>query len=214
MELLELRVTLVASAPSTPTGGGGLRYSPTSPDIVPLTAGTHRDHSHGNALKRSSRPPSAHSSSSSNFSTAAPSLAPTPPTAVRALAIPESSSGSRFRSVSTSNTDGEPPTTHEFAGGPHPLGGSVGAALHADSQSLSPVAEAARESPPLAATPNAVFALVGEWRQRARWIKFEEDVELAGDRWSKPHVAYSTCRALLQLRNCLLRGIPFHIHND
>jgi sodium bicarbonate transporter 10 len=28
-----------------------------------------------------------------------------------------------------------------------------------------------------------------EWKETARWVKFEEDVEEGGNRWSKPHVA-------------------------
>ena len=27
-----------------------------------------------------------------------------------------------------------------------------------------------------------------QWKETARWVKFEEDVEAGGDRWSKPHV--------------------------
>ena len=28
-----------------------------------------------------------------------------------------------------------------------------------------------------------------QWRETARWIKFEEDVEEETERWGKPHVA-------------------------
>lgn len=35
------------------------------------------------------------------------------------------------------------------------------------------------------------------------WIKFEEDVEEGGERWSKPHVATNTLYSYLQLRYCL-----------
>ncbi|CAK5006436.1 unnamed protein product [Meloidogyne enterolobii] len=34
---------------------------------------------------------------------------------------------------------------------------------------------------------------VEEWRETARWVKFEEDVEEGGNRWSKPHVATFSC---------------------
>jgi hypothetical protein len=42
-----------------------------------------------------------------------------------------------------------------------------------------------------------------EWKEAARWLKFEEDVELGG-RWSKPHVATLQLHSLFELRNCLL----------
>ena len=33
-----------------------------------------------------------------------------------------------------------------------------------------------------------------------RWVKFEEDVEEGGERWSKPHVASLALSSLQQLR--------------
>lgn len=39
-----------------------------------------------------------------------------------------------------------------------------------------------------------------------RWIKFEEDVEEGGNRWSKPHVATLTLHSLFELRSMLLNG--------
>lgn len=39
-----------------------------------------------------------------------------------------------------------------------------------------------------------------------RWIKFEEDVEEGGNRWSKPHVATLSLHALFELRSLLLNG--------
>uniref|UniRef100_A0A0N4Z2E9 Anion exchange protein n=1 Tax=Parastrongyloides trichosuri TaxID=131310 RepID=A0A0N4Z2E9_PARTI len=48
---------------------------------------------------------------------------------------------------------------------------------------------------------------VEEWREAARWVKFEEDVEDGGNRWSKPHVATLSLHALFQLRSCLRDGI-------
>ena len=41
---------------------------------------------------------------------------------------------------------------------------------------------------------------VEEWKETARWVKFEEDVEEGGNRWSKPHVATLSLHALFQLR--------------
>lgn len=39
-----------------------------------------------------------------------------------------------------------------------------------------------------------------------RWIKFEEDVEEGGNRWSKPHVATISLHSLFELRSCILNG--------
>ncbi|XP_071448217.1 electroneutral sodium bicarbonate exchanger 1 isoform X3 [Hetaerina americana] len=46
-----------------------------------------------------------------------------------------------------------------------------------------------------------------EWKETARWIKFEEDVEEGGNRWSKPHVATLSLHSLFELRSLLLNGI-------
>uniref|UniRef100_A0A915EB49 Anion exchange protein n=1 Tax=Ditylenchus dipsaci TaxID=166011 RepID=A0A915EB49_9BILA len=46
-----------------------------------------------------------------------------------------------------------------------------------------------------------------EWKETARWVKFEEDVEEGGNRWSKPHVATLSLHALFQLRSCILNGV-------
>ncbi|XP_078702366.1 sodium-driven chloride bicarbonate exchanger-like isoform X3 [Branchiostoma floridae x Branchiostoma belcheri] len=45
-----------------------------------------------------------------------------------------------------------------------------------------------------------------EWKECARWVKFEEDVEEGGDRWSKPHVATLSLHSLFELRSCILTG--------
>lgn len=39
-----------------------------------------------------------------------------------------------------------------------------------------------------------------EWKETARWVKFEEDVEEGGNRWSKPHVATLSLHSLFELR--------------
>lgn len=49
---------------------------------------------------------------------------------------------------------------------------------------------------------------VAEWKESARWVKFEEDVELGG-RWSKPHVATLSLHSIFELRNCLCNGGVF-----
>uniref|UniRef100_A0A4W5RWG5 Anion exchange protein n=1 Tax=Hucho hucho TaxID=62062 RepID=A0A4W5RWG5_9TELE len=46
-----------------------------------------------------------------------------------------------------------------------------------------------------------------EWRETARWLKFEEDVEDGGERWSKPYVATLSLHSLFELRSCILNGV-------
>ncbi|XP_078535258.1 anion exchange protein 3 isoform X2 [Lissotriton helveticus] len=45
-----------------------------------------------------------------------------------------------------------------------------------------------------------------QWRETARWIKFEEDVEEDTSRWGKPHVASLSFRSLLELRKTITHG--------
>ncbi len=45
-----------------------------------------------------------------------------------------------------------------------------------------------------------------QWKEKARWIKFEEDVEEGTDRWGKPHVASLTFHSLVELRKHLEHG--------
>ncbi|XP_029705659.1 sodium-driven chloride bicarbonate exchanger isoform X3 [Takifugu rubripes] len=45
-----------------------------------------------------------------------------------------------------------------------------------------------------------------EWRESARWLKFEEDVEDGGERWSKPYVATLSLHSLFELRSCIFSG--------
>jgi len=44
-----------------------------------------------------------------------------------------------------------------------------------------------------------------QWKERARWIKFEEDVE-KNERWGKPHVASLSFQSLLELRRGIETG--------
>ncbi|XP_044195419.1 anion exchange protein 2b isoform X4 [Thunnus albacares] len=65
-------------------------------------------------------------------------------------------------------------------------------------------------------TPHEVFVELNEltmdknqemqWKETARWIKFEEDVEEETDRWGKPHVASLSFRSLLELRKAISHG--------
>ena len=49
-----------------------------------------------------------------------------------------------------------------------------------------------------------------EWQEKARWIKFEEDLEEGADRWGKPHVASLSFHSLLELRRCIEQGATFY----
>ncbi|XP_038627404.1 LOW QUALITY PROTEIN: anion exchange protein 4 [Tachyglossus aculeatus] len=45
-----------------------------------------------------------------------------------------------------------------------------------------------------------------EWKETARWLRFEEKLELGGARWSSPHVPTLPLHSLLALRRALLAG--------
>ena len=45
-----------------------------------------------------------------------------------------------------------------------------------------------------------------EWREKARWIKFEEDVLGAADWWGRPHVASLSFQSLIHLHKALEKG--------
>jgi len=60
-------------------------------------------------------------------------------------------------------------------------------------------------------TPHALFIemdeLEGEeWEERARWIKYEEDLEAERGEWGKPHVSSLTFHSLINLRLCIESG--------
>lgn len=71
-------------------------------------------------------------------------------------------------------------------------------------------------SPGFTRAPTQVFVELNElmldrsqephWRETARWIKFEEDVEEETERWGKPHVASLSFRSLLELRRTIAHG--------
>ena len=44
------------------------------------------------------------------------------------------------------------------------------------------------------------------WKERARWIKFEETVEEGADHFGKPHVSSLSFHSLLELRRCIEQG--------
>lgn len=45
-----------------------------------------------------------------------------------------------------------------------------------------------------------------EWRETARWIKYEESVEEGAERWGRPHIASLSFHSLLNVRRCLANG--------
>lgn len=45
------------------------------------------------------------------------------------------------------------------------------------------------------------------WKERARWIKLEEDVDECAERWGKPHVPCLTYRSLREVETNLQNGV-------
>uniref|UniRef100_A0A7N8X626 Anion exchange protein n=1 Tax=Mastacembelus armatus TaxID=205130 RepID=A0A7N8X626_9TELE len=45
-----------------------------------------------------------------------------------------------------------------------------------------------------------------QWRETARWIKFEEEVNEETERWGRPHIASLSFRSLLELRKTISHG--------
>ncbi|KFP05398.1 Electroneutral sodium bicarbonate exchanger 1, partial [Calypte anna] len=45
-----------------------------------------------------------------------------------------------------------------------------------------------------------------EWKEKARWLKFEEDVEAGGERWSRPYVSTLSMHSLFELQRYISNG--------
>uniref|UniRef100_A0AC35FWP3 Anion exchange protein n=1 Tax=Panagrolaimus sp. PS1159 TaxID=55785 RepID=A0AC35FWP3_9BILA len=45
------------------------------------------------------------------------------------------------------------------------------------------------------------------WEQISRWIKYEQKVEGDGTRFSKPHITLLNLQSLIQLKNCIRKGV-------
>lgn len=50
------------------------------------------------------------------------------------------------------------------------------------------------------------------WQEKARWIKFEEEIEEGALRWGKPHVSSLSFHSLLELRRCLEQGLSARLY--
>nr|ACC64571.1 solute carrier family 4, anion exchanger, member 3 isoform 1 (predicted) [Rhinolophus ferrumequinum] len=82
--------------------------------------------------------------------------------------------------------------------------------------STAPILRRKKKKKKLDRRPHEVFVELNElmldrsqephWRETARWIKFEEDVEEETERWGKPHVASLSFRSLLELRRTIAHG--------
>ncbi|XP_019493888.1 PREDICTED: anion exchange protein 3 isoform X8 [Hipposideros armiger] len=81
---------------------------------------------------------------------------------------------------------------------------------------VAPILRRKKKKKKLDRRPHEVFVELNElmldrsqephWRETARWIKFEEDVEEETERWGKPHVASLSFRSLLELRRTIAHG--------
>ncbi|XP_012582890.1 PREDICTED: anion exchange protein 3 isoform X2 [Condylura cristata] len=81
---------------------------------------------------------------------------------------------------------------------------------------LAPILRRKKKKKKMDRRPHEVFVELNElmldrsqephWRETARWIKFEEDVEEETERWGKPHVASLSFRSLLELRRTIAHG--------
>ncbi|XP_045710579.1 anion exchange protein 3 isoform X3 [Phyllostomus hastatus] len=90
-------------------------------------------------------------------------------------------------------------------------------AVRGSPRGLAPILRKKKKKKQLDRRPHEVFVELNElmldrggqephWRETARWIKFEEDVEEETERWGKPHVASLSFRSLLELRRTIAHG--------
>ncbi|XP_039443937.1 sodium-driven chloride bicarbonate exchanger isoform X15 [Culex pipiens pallens] len=103
-------------------------------------------------------------------------------------------SGRENGDKNSGGSDAERPVTPPAQRVQFILGGEVDDSQHESHPLFSEMEELVKEGDEMA------------WKETARWIKFEEDVEEGGNRWSKPHVATLSLHSLFELRSLLLNG--------
>uniref|UniRef100_A0A8C4JAT9 Anion exchange protein n=1 Tax=Dromaius novaehollandiae TaxID=8790 RepID=A0A8C4JAT9_DRONO len=124
--------------------------------------------------------------------------------------VPRGYRRKRRRRRSASSRDGH-------SGSERPYERAFGTAAHLSLPAVSPAAERLRyilgedDEPPNPTLFTEMDTLQRdgedmEWKESARWIKFEEKVEEGGERWSKPHVSTLSLHSLFELRTCLQTG--------
>ncbi|XP_041470500.1 electroneutral sodium bicarbonate exchanger 1-like isoform X3 [Lytechinus variegatus] len=67
-----------------------------------------------------------------------------------------------------------------------------------------------KETPPVYSEMEELFydkeGRLLEWKETARWVKYEENVDHGAGRWSKPHVATLSLHSLFELRKFIRNG--------
>lgn len=51
-----------------------------------------------------------------------------------------------------------------------------------------------------------------EWKETARWIKYEESLEEGSDRWGRPHIASLSFHSLIKLRQLIENDGKWFFH--
>ncbi|KAI3356533.1 hypothetical protein L3Q82_017736, partial [Scortum barcoo] len=125
-----------------------------------------------------------------------------------------------LESIHTQLGEPEEPTSHRFEDNPgvrrHLVKKSSRCQLTRTSNSSTPLCSLKKKKRAADKKTHELFVELNElivekdqemrWKERARWIKFEEDVEEETDRWGKPHVASLSFRSLLELRRTITHG--------
>uniref|UniRef100_A0A674A8I5 Anion exchange protein n=1 Tax=Salmo trutta TaxID=8032 RepID=A0A674A8I5_SALTR len=130
-------------------------------------------------------------------------IPPPPPQVVRVGQLAPGAKMNGLGDEDKTNLDGQQPVSRSiFPFSPvSPAGERIRIMLGEDDDGPSP--------PQLFTELDELLSVDGqemEWKETARWIKFEEKVEKGGERWSKPHVATLSLHSLMELRTCIEKG--------
>uniref|UniRef100_A0A8C7F2H1 Anion exchange protein n=2 Tax=Oncorhynchus TaxID=8016 RepID=A0A8C7F2H1_ONCKI len=130
-------------------------------------------------------------------------IPPPPPQVVRVGQLAPGAKMNGLGDEGKTNLDGQQPVSRSiFPFSPvSPAGERIRIMLGEDDDGPSP--------PQLFTELDELLSVDGqemEWKETARWIKFEEKVEKGGERWSKPHVATLSLHSLMELRTCIEKG--------